>query len=231
MTRPAEAIAAANAVIADRYATAAAIAAGEATRAAEMAVQPSRVQNVTTEFLGRAEKAVQTGEEYEQTLQASSAYGQMAGIASTAKFAAAAANATRYAADAAVKAGAPGAARRAERAAQAAAWWAEMAQQRAETSHYAPYTAVKTARAARRAAAAARYAARASSPLGRFATGTVGLAVALLPAASRGRWNEEWKSDLCHVAGRKRAKLVVGLLPAAVRLAVLLRLPTPRSRR
>lgn len=230
MTRPPEAIAAANAVIADRYATAAAMAAAEATRAAKMAVQPGRVQNVTTEFLGRAEKA-RSGEEYEQTLRASDAYGQMAGIASTAKYAAAAANATRYAADAAVKAGAPGAARRAERAAQAAAWWADMAQQRTETSHYAPYTAVQTARYARRAAAAARYAARASGPLGRFATGTVGLAVSLLPAASRDRWNEEWKSDLCHVSGRKRARLVASLLPAAVRLAVLLRLPAPRSRR
>src|SRR5208282_1432231 len=44
MTKPAKAIAAANAVISDRYATAAAIAAREATRAASMAVQPSRVQ-------------------------------------------------------------------------------------------------------------------------------------------------------------------------------------------
>jgi hypothetical protein len=177
MTRPAEAIAAAQAVIADRYATAAAAAAREATRAARMAVQPSRVQNVTTEFIGRAEKAEQTGEEYEPTLTASSAYGQMAGIASTAKFTAAAANATRYAAAAALNAGAPGAARRAERAAEAATWWAEMAQSRAANSHYAPYTATKTARSARRAAAAARYAARASGPLGRFATGAVGLAV------------------------------------------------------
>jgi hypothetical protein len=231
MTRPAEAVAAANAVIADRYATAAAMAAQEATRAAKMALQHSRVQNVTTEFIGRAEKSAQTGEEYEPTLRASDSYGQMAGIASTAKFAAAAANATRYAADAALKAGAPGAARRAERAARVAAWWAEMAQQRAETSHYAPYTAVQTARYARRAASAARYAARSSSPLGRFATGTVGLAVALLPTASRDRWSEEWKSDLYLVAGRKRVRLVAALLPAAVRLAVVLRLPAPRSRR
>jgi hypothetical protein len=105
-----------------------------------------------------------------------------------------------------------------------------MAQGRAEQSHYAPYTAKKTAHSARRAAAAARYAARASGPLGRFATSTVGLAVALLPTASRDRWNEEWKSDLCHMSGRKRARMVIDLLPAAVRLAVLLRLPKPRGR-
>ena len=106
MTRPAQAVAAANAVIADQYATAAAIAAREATRAARLALQPGRVQNVTPEFRGRAEKAARTGEMYEQTLQAGNAYGQMAGIASAAKYAAAAANATRYAADAAPKAGA-----------------------------------------------------------------------------------------------------------------------------
>jgi hypothetical protein len=105
-----------------------------------------------------------------------------------------------------------------------------MAQDRAEKSLYAPYTATQTARSARRAAAAARSAARDSGPLGRFTTGTVGLAVALLPRASRDRWNEEWKSDLCHRSGRQRARLVAGLLPAAARLAVLLRLPKPRSR-
>jgi hypothetical protein len=222
---------AANAVIADRYATAAATAAREATRAASLAVQRSRVQNVTPEFIGRAEKAKRTGTTYAQTLQASNAYGQMAGIAGTAKYAAATANATRYAADAARKAGAQGAAQRAEHAAQVAAWWADMALHRAEHSNYAPYTALMTARYARRAAAAARYAARASGPLGRFATGAVGLAAALLPSASRDRYTEEWKSDLCHVQRRQRARQLAGMLSAAVHLAVVLRLPAPRERR
>lgn len=231
MTRPAEAIAAAQAVIADRYATAAMTAAREATHAAKLAVRPARAQNVTSQFVRRAEKAERTGEEYERTLRASDAYGQMAGIASTAKFAAATANATKYAAEAAVQAGAPRAARRAKRAADVAAWWAAMAQQRAETSHYAPYTATQTARYARRAAAAARYAARASGPLGRFATGAVRLAAALLPAASRDRYTEEWKSDLCHLPPRQRARLIAGQLSASVRLAVVLRLPAPRSGR
>jgi hypothetical protein len=230
MTRPADAMVAAHAVIADRYATAASTAAQEATRAARMVLHRGRAQNVTAEFVGRAEKAERTGEEYEQTLRADSPYGQMAGIMSTAKYAAASANATRYAADAARQAGALRAAHRAEQAAESATWWAEMAQDRAEKSHYAPYTATQTARSARRAAAAARSAARDSGPLGRFTTGTVGLAVALLPRASRDRWNEEWKSDLCHMSGRQRARLVAGLLPAAARLAVLLRLPKPRSR-
>jgi hypothetical protein len=231
VTRPAQAIAAANAVIADQYATAAATAAREATRAARLALQPGRVQNVTPEFRGRAEKAARTGEMYEQTLQAGNAYGQMAGIASAAKYAAAAANATRYAADAARKAGAHRAARRAEDAARVAAWWADMARHRAETSHYAPYTAMKTARYARRAAAAARYAAQASGPLGRFTTGAVGLAAALLPSGSRARYTEEWKSDLCHQPRRRRARHVAGLVSAAVRMAVVLRLPAQRSGR
>lgn len=230
MTRPAQAVAAVNAVMADQYATAAATAAREATRAAGMAVQPSRVQNVTSEFIGRAAKA-RSGASYQQTLQASNAYGQMAGIASTAKYAAAAANATRYAADAARKAGANRAARRAERAARVAAGWADMARHRAENSHYAPYTALRTARYARRAAVAARYAARAAGPLGRFTTSAVGVAAALLPSASRDRYTEEWKSDLCHLPRRRRARFVAGMLSAAVRLAVVLRQPTPRERR
>jgi hypothetical protein len=33
------------------------------------------------------------------------------------------------------------------------------------------------------------------------------------------------------VSGRKRVRLVTALLPAAIRLAVVLRLPAPRSRR
>ena len=231
MTGPAQAVAAVNAVIADRYATAAATAAREATRAASMALQARRVQNVTPEFIGKAEKAVRTGSTYEQTLQAGDSYGQLAGIASTAKYAAAAANATRYAADAARKAGAHRTAKRAERAAQVAAWWADMAQHRAENLHYAPYTAVQTARYARRAAAAARYAARASGPLGRFTTSAVGLAAALLPSSSRDRYAEEWKSDLCHLPQRQRTRHVAGMLSSAVRLAVVLRQPAPRSRR
>jgi len=230
VTRPAEAVAAVNAVMADRYATAAATAAREATRAAKMAVHRGRVQNVTPEFIGRAEKAARTGTTYEQTLQAGNAYGQMAGIAGAAKYAAAAANATRYAAEAARKAGAQRAARRAEHAAQVAAWWADMAQHRADNFNYAPYTVLKTARYARRAAAAARYAARASGPLGHFATGAVGLAAALLPAADRDRYTEEWKSDLCHLPRRKRARQVAGMLSAAARMAVALRLPAPRER-
>lgn len=231
MTRPAQAVAAAHAVIADRYATAAAIAAREATYAAKMALQPGRVQNVTSEFIGKAEKTARTGVMYEQTLHAGNGHGQMAGIASAAKYAAAAANATRYAADAAGQAGAARAARRAQTAAEVAAWWADMARHRAETSHYAPYTAMKTARYARRAAAAARYAARASGPLGRVTTGAVGLAAALLPSGSRDRYTEEWKSDLCHLPRRRRARQVAGVLSAAVRLAVVLRQPAPRGRR
>jgi hypothetical protein len=231
VTRPAQAVAAENAVMADRYATAAATAAREATRAAVAAVQRGRVQNVTPEFIGRAEKAARTGTTYEQTLQAGNAYGQMAGIAGTAKYAAAAANATRYAANAAREAGAQRAARRAEHAAQVAAWWADMAQHRADHFNYAPYTALKSARYARRAAAAARHAARASGPLGRFAAGAVGLAAALLPSANRDRYAEEWKSDLCYLAPRQRARQVAGILSAAVRMAVALRLPAPRGRR
>lgn len=230
VTRPAQAIAAAHAVMADRYATAAAIAAREATLAASMAVQPSRVQNVTPTFISRAKNAARSGKAYEQTLAASSAYGQMAGIASTAKYTAAAANATRYAADAARKAGADRAARRADHAARVAGGWADLARHRADNSHYAPYTALKTARYARRAAAAARYAARASGPLGRCTTGAVSLAAALLPSASRDRYTEEWKSDLCHLPRRKRTRQVAGILSAAVRLAVVLRQPSPRKR-
>jgi hypothetical protein len=196
-----------------------------------MTVHRGRVQNVTPEFIGRAEKAVRSGTTYEQTLQAGNAYGQMAGIAGAAKYTAAAANATRYAADAARKAGAQRAARRAEHAAQVAAWWADMTQHRADNFNYAPYTVLKTAHYARRAAAAARYAARASGPLGHFATGAVGLAAALLPAADRDRYTEEWKSDLCHLPRRKRARQVAGMLSAAARMAVALRLPAPRSRR
>jgi hypothetical protein len=231
MTRPAQAIAAASAVMADRYATAASAAAREATRAATMAGHHGRSQNVTSTFVRRAAKAARTGDAYEQTLQASDAYGQMAGIASTAKYAAAAANATRYAADAAAKAGARRAARRAENAARIATSWADMARHRAESSHFAPYTALKTARYARRAAAAARYAARAAGPLGRCTTSAVGLAAALLPSASRDRYTEEWKSDLCYLSRRQRARFVVGMLGAAFRLAVVLRQPMPRGKR
>jgi len=231
MTRPAQAVAAAQAVIADAHATAAALAAWEATRSATMAVQPPRVQNATSEFVGRAEKAARTGAAYEATLSPDRAYGQMAGIAATAKYAAAAANATRYAADAARTAGAQRAARRAEQAAEVAAWWADMAQDRAEHATFAPYTVLRTARCARRAAAAARYAARAAGPLGRFTSGVVGLAVALLPAASRDRYAEEWRSDLCHLSRRQRVRHVAGILSAAVRLAVLLRQSELRGRR
>jgi hypothetical protein len=103
MTRPAQAIAAASAVMADQYATATSVAAREATRAAEMACHHGRTQNVTSTFVRRAAKAARTGDAYEQTLQAADTYGQMAGIASTAKYAAATANAARYAADAAEK--------------------------------------------------------------------------------------------------------------------------------
>jgi hypothetical protein len=230
MTRPAEAIATAHAIIADRYATAAATAAREAAHAADMAVQPRRVQNVTSTFVGRAQKAVQTGEKYERTLEAGSDYGQLAGIASTAKYASAAANATRYAADAARQAGAHRAAKRADRAARIAADWADMARHRAENSHYAPYTAMKTARSAQRAAIAARSAARASGPLGRCTTGVVSLAATLLPSASRDRYTEEWKSDLCYLPRRKRAQQVASVLFAAIRLAVVLRQPSPRNR-
>jgi hypothetical protein len=231
MTRPAQAVAAAHAVIADQHATAAALAASEATRSASMVAQRRHVQNVTSEFMDRAEQAERTGAPYEQTLSSDSAYGQLAGITATAKYAAAAANATRYAADAARKAGAQRAARRAEHAAEVAAWWADMARHRAENSNYAPYTALRTARFARRAAAAARYAARASGPLGLFTTGAVGLAAALLPPSSRDRYAEEWRSDLCHLASPQRARYIAGILSASVRMAVVLRQPALRGKR
>jgi hypothetical protein len=59
----------------------------------------------------------------------------------------------------------------------------------------------------------------------------VGLAVALLPAASRDRYAEEWRSDLCHLSRRQRVRHVAGILSAAVRLAVLLRQSELRGRR
>jgi hypothetical protein len=221
MTRPAQAVAAAHAVTADRYATAAALAALEATRSASMAIGHRRIQNAASEFVDHAQRARRTGAAYEQTLSPAGASSQMAGIAATAKFAAAAENATRYAADSARQAGAQHAAGRAERAAVAAAWWADMAQHRAEQSTYAPFTVLRTARYAQRAAA--RYAARVSGPLDRLSTGAVGLAAALLPAGTRDRCDEEWRSDLCHLPRRQRARNVVGILSAAVRLAVVLR--------
>jgi hypothetical protein len=231
VTRPAQSVEAVSAVMADRYATAAAIAAREATRAAKMAVQPRRAQNLGSRFISRAREAARTGSKHEQVIEAGIVYGQMAGIASTAKYGAASANAARYAADAARKAGAQRAARRAARAARVAAGWADMAQRRAETSHYAPYTALMTARYARHAAAAARNAARASGPLGRCTTRAVVLAAALLPPANRERYTEEWKSDLCHLPHRRqRARFVPSMLGGAMRLAVVLRQPTSRSR-
>jgi hypothetical protein len=231
MTRPAQAVAAAHAVTADRYATAAALAALEATRSASVAIGHRRIQNAASEFVDHAQRARRTGAAYEQTLSPAGASPQMAGIAAAAKYAAAAANATRYAADSARQAGAQRAAWRAERAAVAADWWADMARHRAEQSTYAPFTVLRTARYARRAAAAARYAARASGPLDRFSTGAVGLAAALLPAGTRDRYDEEWRSDLCHLPRRQRARNVVGILSAAVRLAVVLRQPALRGRR
>jgi len=230
MTRPAQAVAAAHAVTADRYATAATLAAVEATRAARVAVDRRRIQNAAAEFVDHARRAEQTGAPYQQTLAPVGVSGQMAGIAAAAKYAEAAANATRYAAESARSAGAHRAAGRADRAAAAAAWWADMATHRAETSTYAPFTVMKTAHYARRAAAAASAAARASGPLGRVTVSAVGLAAALLPAASRDRYTEEWRSDLCHLRRRQRPRNVAGILSAAVRLAVLLRQPAPRGR-
>jgi len=230
VTRPAQSAAAASAVIADRYATAADIAAREATRAAVMAARPRRVQNVRSQFVRNAKRAARTGGKHEQTIEAVTFYGQMAGIASTAKYAAACANAARYAADAARKAGSARAASRAERAARVAAAWAEMARLRAETSHYAPYTATQTARYARRAAAAARSAARTSGPLGLCTTRAVGLAAALLPPADRDRFTEEWKSDLWQQPTRRaRARFIPRMLGSAIQLAVLLRKPASRN--
>jgi hypothetical protein len=57
------------------------------------------------------------------------------------------------------------------------------------------------------------------------------LAAALLPSASRDRYTEEWKSDLCYLSRRQRARFVVGMLGAAFRLAVVLRQPMPRGKR
>jgi hypothetical protein len=232
MSSPQQAVAAAaQAVVADRYATAAALAAAEAEHSATMVMQRGRVQNAAREFVGRAQQAEKAGEGYEQVLTPGGAHGHMAGIVATAKYAAAAANATRYAARAAHDAGAFRAARRAERAADVADWRAEMARERAKQAIYAPFTAQQTARSARLAAAAARRAAYASGPLGRVTTGTVGLATALLPAASRDRYGEEWRSDLCYLSPRKRARHMAGIMSAAVRLAVVLRQPAQRAGR
>jgi hypothetical protein len=215
--------------MADRYATAAAIAARESTLAAKMAMQPGRRQNIAAEFKRSAKAAAKTGR-HEQIIDAGIVYSQMAGMANTAKYAAAAANAARYAAGAARDAGALRVARRAEHAAGVAASWADLAQYRAETSHLAPYTALMTARYARHAAAAAHKAARACGPLGRYTTSAVVFAAALLPSTSRDRYTEEWKSDLWHQPTRvARARFVPGMLASAVRLAVILRLPASRS--
>ena len=231
MSSPQEAVVAAEkAVVADRYATAAALAAAEAEHSATMVMQRGRVQNAAAEFVDRARKAERAGEGYEQVLSSDDAvYGHMAGIVATAKYASAAANAARYAAKAAEDAGAFRAARRAEHAADVADHRAEMARERAEQSIYAPFTAHQTARSARLAAAAARRAAHAAGPLGRVTTGTVGLATALLPAASRDRYGEEWRSDLCYLPPRNRARHVAGIVSAAVRLAVVLRQPAQRA--
>jgi hypothetical protein len=232
MSIPQEAVvAAAKAVVADRYATAAALAAAEAEHSASMVMQRGRVQNAAAEFVGRAKKAERDGEGYEQVLSSDPAYGHMAGIVATAKYTSAAANATRYAARAAYDAGAFRAAKRADHAADVADYRAEMARERAAQSIYAPFTAQQTARSARLAAAAARRAAHAAGPLGRVTTGTVGLATALLPAASRDRYGEEWRSDLCYVSPRQRARLVAGIVSAAIRLAFVLRQPKLRAGR
>lgn len=231
MTTPPEAVAAAvKAVVADRYATAAALAASEAEHSARMVLYPGRVQNAAAEFVGRAKKAEKGEEAYEQVLSSDPVSGHRAGIVATAKYTTAAANATWYAAQAAAEAGAFRAARRAEHAAKVADHRAEMARERAAQSIYAPFTAQQAARSARLAAVAARRAAHAAGPLGRVTTGTVGLATALLPAASRDRWGEEWRSDLYHLPQRKRARQVAGIVSAAVRLAVLLRFPEHRDR-
>lgn len=98
MAGQAQAAAFREAIIADRYAASAALAAEEAARAAALALRPGRVQNMGPRFLRAASKARRTGSEYQQTIRADGAYGQMAGMASTAKYAAAAAHAARYAA-------------------------------------------------------------------------------------------------------------------------------------
>lgn len=230
MTRAAGTAEAVSAIMADRYAAAAAVAAREATRAAKIAVQPGRRENLSLRFVHEAKDATRTRTKHEQVIEAgSTVYSQMAGITNTAKYAEAAANSARYAAQAAQDAGAHRAARRAENAARLAASWADLALRRAETSHYAPYTALMTAKYARRAAAAAHKAARASGPLGRCTTGAVCLAAALLPPVSRERYTEEWRSDLWYAQTRMaRARFVPGMLSSAVRLAVILRKPGSR---
>src|SRR5260370_4140283 len=65
VTRPAQSVDAASAVIADRYATAAATAAREATRAARIVMQPRRTQNLGSLFIGRGQKAAKTGGNHE----------------------------------------------------------------------------------------------------------------------------------------------------------------------
>jgi hypothetical protein len=221
---------AASAVMADRYATAAAAAACEATRAAELALGRQRVQNLRSRFIRNARAFERAGGQYEQTIGQNSVPGPVAGIAVAAKYTTAAANAARYAAEAAHTAGARRAAARAERAAQAAISWAQTAEDRSEARHYAPFTTVRTAEAAQRAAVSARRAARAAGPFGCCTTGAVDLAAALLPMAYRERYTEEWKSDLWQLPlRRQRLRFVPSMLAGAVRLAVVLRQPRPRG--
>jgi hypothetical protein len=230
MTRPAESVQApaVSALLADRAAAAAAAAAREARLAADR-VMPGRVENMTPVLIANARNRGKRGSRHQQVIGPARNDVAMAGIAWAAKYTMAAAHAARYAGDAAEAAGGTRAAKRAWRAAEQAASWAEVAQYLGDTSSYSPYTALMTAKAASSAAAAARRASMAAGPLGYGTTQIVGLASAVLPRASQDRYREEWKSDLCQLPRRRRAREVRQILAAALRLAVVLRFPPPRS--
>ncbi len=215
----------AGALLADRFATSADVAAREAELASKR-LRPGRVKNMARELRAAAKAGAGTKIRHDQIIEQDGVSYAMAGMADTAKYATAAANAARYAARAARSAGARGAAGRADRAAAEAASWASQAQEAAEKFNYAPFTVMMAAAAARRAAIAARGAALAAGPLGPYTTRAVGIAVVLLPHASRARYQEEWKSDLCTLPDwRARRRYIASMLSGAMRLAVVLRVP------
>jgi hypothetical protein len=221
---------AASALLADRFATAADIAAREAELAWKR-LQPGRVRSLTPELKAAARTGAGITRRHDQIIEEDRVSYAMAGIADTAKYALAAANAARYAARAAEASGARRAARRADREAAEATSWASQAQYAVDKFSYAPYTAMMTAAAARRAAVAARSAALAAGPLGRCSANAVGIAVLFLPRDSRARYQEEWKGDLCVLPHwRARRRYILTMLAGAARLAVILRAPVSVTR-
>jgi hypothetical protein len=212
-----------GALLADRFASAADLAAREAERACGHVQRPGRARNLARPFKAAVRAGAGRTRRYEQIVQDDRRDVAMAGIADTAKYTLAAANAARYAAEAAAASGSRWAARRTRRAALNATYWASQAQYAADHLNYAPFTALETARAARAAATAARRAAVVSGPLSRGSVRAVSLAVAVLPSGSRARYQEEWKSDMCCQPRESRRGYTFSMLAAAMRLAVVLR--------